>query len=257
MWRMDDGSHSGKPGRPALSGTVRFISANGTTATQSTFWIPPHGAFKLATSGTAATTTVGSVRPNLRQAFTPSGLGIFSFRKAGITVAHRRVCQLCRSAPLLLVRGKRLGTNGICNCELVTKRSHCDIRSDCSGRNANRVDGVDDNSGNGQVAMFLNEIPGFGDLPRPFQGILRTQAAGISVVGLPRPLQSTRRFSHHHDITGGRGVRARPGRTILCSFGCWRRLLDAIHSVLRQRASTSGSIQFFDQSGRPLTLPFQ
>src|SRR5262249_706284 len=38
--------------------------------------------------------------------------------------------------------------------------------------------------GNGQVAMFLNEIAGFGNLSHPFQGILRMQGAGISVVGL-------------------------------------------------------------------------
>src|SRR5262249_10312438 len=40
--------------------------------------------------------------------------------------------------------------------------------------------------GNGQVALFLNQIPGFGSLQAPFQGVLRVvgPASGISVIGL-------------------------------------------------------------------------
>ena len=39
--------------------------------------------------------------------------------------------------------------------------------------------------GNGQVAVFLNQIPGLNSLPAEFQGILRvSSAASLSVIGL-------------------------------------------------------------------------
>ncbi|HYR43247.1 MAG TPA: hypothetical protein VER98_09500 [Terriglobia bacterium] len=40
---------------------------------------------------------------------------------------------------------------------------------------------------NGQIAIFLSQIPGFSSLPNPFQGVLRvstTSSAGISVIGI-------------------------------------------------------------------------
>jgi len=41
--------------------------------------------------------------------------------------------------------------------------------------------------GNGQLVMFLDEIPGFAGVPNPFQGVLRistSSAEGMTVVGL-------------------------------------------------------------------------
>src|SRR5262245_59554310 len=105
--------------------------------------------------------------------------------------------------------------------------------------------------------MFLNEIAGFGNLPRPFQGILRIQAPGISVVGLrgrnnqrgdflitttspvdeASPLSSDDLFFAHLVAGGGYSTQ------IILFTG--------------NGASTSGSMQWLDQSGQPLTLPFQ
>jgi hypothetical protein len=50
---------------------------------------------------------------------------------------------------------------------------------------------------NGQLSLFLSQIPGFAGLPHPFQGVLRistTAPAGVSVVGLRG------RYNERHDF---------------------------------------------------------
>jgi hypothetical protein len=111
--------------------------------------------------------------------------------------------------------------------------------------------------GNGQVAMFLTEIAGFGNLPRPFQGILRIQAAAISVVGLRG------RYNQRGDFlittTSPVDEASAPGSDELFFAHLAAGAGYSTQFILfsGNGASTSGSIQFFDQSGRPLTLPFQ
>jgi hypothetical protein len=172
------------PGDSALSGTVRFISAGGTTLSQSTYSIPQHGAFKLTTSGNGTTTNVGSVRIEPSAGGTPSGLGIFSFRKAGITVAQAGVPARPIGSGFRLYVENGAAQTGFAIANSSSNTVTVTFELTALDGTPTGLTGSTAIPGNGQVAMFLNEIAGFGNLPRPFQGILRIQAAGISVVGL-------------------------------------------------------------------------
>ena len=106
--------------------------------------------------------------------------------------------------------------------------------------------------------MFLNQIPGFNNLPTPFQGVLRVSTsspAGISVIGIrgrynegfafiitttqavdeSRPAPATEQFFPHFADGGG----------YTTQFILFNGSADQ---------ASSGSLRFFTQSGQPLSL---
>src|SRR5207342_3197753 len=115
---------------------------------------------------------------------TPSGLGIFSFRKAGITVAQAGVPALPIGSAFRLYVENGAAQTGFAIANATSNSVTVTFELTALDGTPTGLTGSTTIPGNGQVAMFLSEIAGFGNLPRPFQGILRIQAPGISVVGL-------------------------------------------------------------------------
>src|SRR5439155_7449895 len=96
----------------ALTGTVQFrdqsgqnttVTVNGQSNSSFPYSIPARSSQKLQTSGTASSTTAGSVlvSPSGNSA-TPSGLAIFSFRNAGVTVTEAGVPAIPSGTAFLL-----------------------------------------------------------------------------------------------------------------------------------------------------------
>ena len=245
------------PGDSAMSGTVRFISANGTPTNQSTYSIPPHGAFKLATSGNGTTTNVGSVRIEPSAGGTPSGLGIFSFRKAGITVSQAGVPALPIGSAFRLYVENGSAQTGFAIANSSPNAITVTFDLTALDGSPTGLTGSTTIPGNGQVAMFLNEIAGFGSLPRPFQGILRIQGTGISVVGLRGRTNQRGDFLITTTSPVDEAAAPSPGELFLAHLVAGGGYSTQLILFSGNGASSTGGIQFFDQSGRPLTLSFQ
>jgi sugar lactone lactonase YvrE len=186
----------------AVSGTVQFIdgfgtpsviNVNGQTSSSFTYSIPARTSKKFQTSGLAPSTVSGSVRVlPAAGAAAPAGLTIFSYRNNGVTVTEASVpAQSAGNAFRIYIEAS--GTRGNAG-SIQTGIAIANTSSSAATVNfeLSKLDGSSTGlTGSisippqGQVANFLNEIPGFNNLPVPSRGVLRVaSAAPIAVIGL-------------------------------------------------------------------------
>jgi hypothetical protein len=112
---------------------------------------------------------------------------------------------------------------------------------------------------NGQQATFLNQIPGFGALPMPFQGVLRASStSNISVMGLRGRYNEREEFLM---TTTPPADESTPPSTSplfiphLADGGGFTTQFVLFSGTAGQ--SSSGTLQFFAQSGSGLNLSLQ
>ena len=113
--------------------------------------------------------------------------------------------------------------------------------------------------GNGQTALFLNEIPGFASVPGPFKGVLRMQSTvPISVVGLRG------RYNERSDFLITTTAPSNEASPFSNGFLYFPHLADSggyttqfilLSGQLTQ--APAGTLELFSQTGQPLTLQFQ
>jgi hypothetical protein len=109
---------------------------------------------------------------------------------------------------------------------------------------------------NGQVAIFLKEIPGFGSLQTPLQGVLRlTSASRISVTGIRG------RYNERNDFLITTTPAVEENTVVSHSPVYFPHVADSggyttqfILFNARPGTSSSGKIVFFNAEGRPLEL---
>lgn len=262
------------PTDQAVSGQVEFfgrgsatsaaqpvtLTVDGQTNRTFVYSIPGRSSRRLRTSGIAASPTVGSVRitPSANST-APSGLGIFSFNNAGVTVTEAGVPALGAARALRMYAQSEEGTiqTGVAianpspnaiqvNLDLTTL-----VGAPTGGTRTITI------PANGQVALLLNEM-GFQSLPRSFRGILRIStdsAAGVSVVGLRSRTNERRDFL----ITTTPPV----DENTLPSIAelIFPHLADGggytTQFILFTRSAgpfSAGALEVFGQSGRPLNI---
>ncbi len=262
----------------AMSGTLQFYAQGSATAaaapvevtlegeTGSTFAysIPPRSSRNLRTSGSGSSILVGSVRvvpaANSR---TPSGVGIFSQKNAaGMTISEAGVpitppAQAVRLYAEASRDSSQIQTGiAIAN----TAASAVDVTLELNTLTGNSIGltGILSVPGNGQVQMFLNQIPGFENLPAPFQGVLRistTASRGVSVVGLRS------RYNERNEFLITTTSPVNESSTPISTDLLFPHLADgggfATQFVLFSGSSAqtaSGTLQFFTQGGQTLNL---
>jgi hypothetical protein len=185
------------PTDEVLTGTVAFWVA-GESGSPFSYTIPPRSSRRIQTLGEGTGVQVGSIRVHpASNNKMPSGLTIFSLKNGdGVTVSEAGVpsARFGSNAAFRVYAeasggfgqdgsiqtgvaiANNSGNSAVINFELPTLEG-----------TATGLTGTYTLPGNGQVSLFLNEIPGFGSLQTPFQGVLRistTAQSGISVVGL-------------------------------------------------------------------------
>jgi hypothetical protein len=156
--------------------------------------IPPRSSSKLQISATASAAMTGSVRitpePNTAP---PSGLAIFSFQNRGVTVSEAGVPAEPAGSAFRVFADSfgdfDHGASGSARTGLAIANTSSKATSvvvevkDLDGTTG--LIGTIPIAGNGQTALFLNQIPGIETLLTPFRGMLRlTSFTPITVVGL-------------------------------------------------------------------------
>jgi hypothetical protein len=112
--------------------------------------------------------------------------------------------------------------------------------------------------GNGQVAMFVNQIPGFSTLPSTFQGVLRiltTSSNAISVIGLRGRYNERRDFLLATTPAINESVATAVGETLFPYFaegGGYTTQFILLSP--RGGGSSSGWLRFYSQTGVPLNV---
>ena len=181
------------PGSGSVAAQPETVTIGGQTASTFSYSIPGRSSENLRTAGTGITTQVGSVRVTpSANARTPSGVAVFSFRSGGVTVAEAGVPAAAMGQAFRLY-AEATGTDaasiqtGIAIANPSSSAVEVTFQLLNPGGGATGLSGSATVAGNGQRALFLNQIEGLESLTPPFQGVLRistTASDGIAIVGL-------------------------------------------------------------------------
>jgi uncharacterized repeat protein (TIGR01451 family) len=190
-------------GDSPLSGTVQFLSqgtsaapgvplsltVNGQTGTSFNYSVQRRSSLRLRTSGASASAAVGSIRVTPASGVTPAAFVIFSFVNNGFTVSEAGASALQPSTALRLYAEVSDPPSSIRTGFAIANPSSSpatvtfELTSLAGGSPI--ATGSATIPANGQLARFLDEIGGLGNVSRPFKGILRiSSATSITVVGL-------------------------------------------------------------------------
>jgi len=255
-------------GSATSSGQVTAITANGTTATSFDYTIAPRSSFKLATGGLDTVVNSGSVRvlpSGGMQA--PSGLVVFSYRNAGVTVAESGVPALPSASTFRLYAEASGDFNAAAVGSIQTgfAIANPSFSPASVSFELTTLDGTSTGltgsavvPANGQIAMFLNQIDGFQSLPQSFRGLLRVSGSGIFVVGLRGRYNQRQDFlitttspvDEASLLTGAEYVFPH-----LADGGGYTTQFILYSGIANQ--TSSGSVRFFGQLGQPLNLSLQ
>jgi hypothetical protein len=177
-------------GGAAAAATPVTVTVDGQSASSFPYAIPGRSARRFQTSGAGAALVSGSVRVvPTAGARSPSGLAIFAYRSGGITVSEAGVpaSRALQAARMYAeVSGESIDSGvAIANPSPVAATATLELTG-LDGKALGLKTQVAI-PGDGQVAMFLDQVPGLESLPLPFQGIVRISTAapsGLAVVGL-------------------------------------------------------------------------
>jgi hypothetical protein len=227
-----------------INGSAQFINQTGQTIQTTSYSIAPRSSARLAPAATASM-QVGSVR--LSESVSVGC--VFSFSSNGVTVTQAGAPALPLSTAFrsYVEKGSTIRSGlAIAN----PSAAPVDVTLEVNGLTA-----TVSIAGNGQAAMFLNEIPAFAGLPAIFQGVLR--------VSSPTPVA----------VTGLRGRTNERGEFLVTTTTPLDETMPAdatelffphfaeggnysMQFILFGRGS-SGTMYFFDKSGNPASLLFQ
>lgn len=192
------------PTDAALTGAIQFLdqagravtlTVDGQTSSTFNYSIPARASQKFRTSGLQRSVLVGTVRVMPAGAGArPSAFAVYVLRKNGVTVAEAGAGAPGAGSAFRLYAEAAGDFDGAASGAIQTGLAISNL-SAAAAMVSLELNGLDGTStgltgsilvpANGQVANFLNQIPGFASLPRPFQGVLRiSSASSISVVGL-------------------------------------------------------------------------
>jgi Beta-propeller repeat len=204
------------------NGTIQFFAqGNASTAPQPltitvdgqqgdmfSYSIAPRSSRRLQTSNGGSTTQVGSVIVTPTSgSFTPTGLLIFSFHEAGVTVTEAGVPTQRPSRAFRMYAEASAdihkGSAGMIQTGFAVANASA-VRSVIVNLELTTLSGAPTGFAGtislpprGQAAMFLSEIPGFASLPIPFRGVLRISTdsdSGISAIGIRARYNERRDF---------------------------------------------------------------
>jgi hypothetical protein len=157
--------------------------------------IPPRSSQKLTTSGSAATIQTGSVIITPSSGTVPPvGAVVFTLRQNGITITQAGV-PAAGAAKAYRLYGEASGNfdaaapgslqTGIAIYNRANTAATVTVELFRQDGSSTGLTGSLVVPASGQVATYLNRIPGLESMPSPFQGVVRvSNSSPISVIGL-------------------------------------------------------------------------
>jgi hypothetical protein len=188
-----------------MTGSVQFfgpggqgltLTVDGQSGTRFDYSIPARTSRRLQTSGSATTTTLGSIRVSPASGSrTPAAFAILTSRRNNVAVSEISIPAVRPgSAFRMYVENsgsfstQQAGSLQTAFAAVNPSSSAITLSLELTG-----LDGTTSFAGSvsipaqGQIATFVNQVVGFSSLPNSFQGVLRVSASassGVSIVGL-------------------------------------------------------------------------
>ncbi len=257
------------PTDSVIAGVLQFsrgVNIGGQTSDTFAYSIPARSSRRLLTAGADAAIQSGSVRltPNANNR-APAALGIFTFKNAGVAVSEAGVQAMRAGAAFRLYAESagnfNLGAIGSMQTGVAIANASATpatVNFELSGLNGTStgMTGSVSIPANGQAAMFLGQIPGFGALQSSFQGVLRaSSASSIAVVGLRGRYNERRDFLITTTQPTIEGAASAAGEQFYPHFvdgGGYTTQFILFNGGTDQ--SSAGSLRFFGQAGQQLNL---
>jgi Beta-propeller repeat len=255
-----------------MSGSILFCGQAGCPAAvqpvaSNAYTLPPRSSFQFQTTDAGNTVMTGSIQVTPASGSNaPTGVVVFEFNSGGVTVSTAGVPSSGTSNAFRMY-AESTGTPGqsgsiqtgvaIANPGTAAATVVFELNS-LSGASTGLTGSLSIPAG-GQTALFLSQIPGFGALTSPFQGVLRvsTSSQGISVIGIRGRLNergdflmtTTQPTDENRPPTGPQFFpHFADGGGFTTQFILYNGGADQ---------ASSGSLQFFSQSGQPISLALQ
>jgi sugar lactone lactonase YvrE len=182
------------PTDTTLTGTLQFVDQGGQGVTLSgqanatlAYSLAPRTPQKFQTAGTGSAIQAGSVRLIADANTTlPSGVAVFSYRNNGITVTEAGVSAMAAGTAFrLYAESSESIRTGIAVANNAAQTATATLELSRLDGSSTGLTATMTVPGNGQRAVFLDEMLALASLPAPFRGILRvSSSSSISVVGL-------------------------------------------------------------------------
>jgi hypothetical protein len=232
------------PSDVSINGTAEFVDPSGAVVQTTPYALPARGVVRIVTSGAGPGIQTGSVRLS---AAAPA-ISIFSYRVGGVTVSQTGAPAV---TPSQAFRSFVESGPGIRSGIAIANpgASSVEVSLSLNGLSATLVVPA-----RGQLALFVNEIPGFANLPTPLRGVMRISApTAIVVTGLRTRTNERGEFfvttttPVDETTSGGAAELFFPH---FAEGGGYR-----MQFILFGRVS-SGTVYFFDQAGDPVSLLF-
>ena len=182
------------PGSETTGGLPIELELDGQTGQSFSYTLSPRSARRFQTTGGLPTARVGSVRivPTAGET-TPSALAIFSFSAGGITSTEASISATTAGSAFRVyaeVAGESGQIGSIQSGVAIANPSASGVAVafelfDLAGASTGLTGNLSIPA-QGQMALFLDQIPGFETLTSPYQGVLRISSTttGIHVAGI-------------------------------------------------------------------------
>jgi hypothetical protein len=190
-------------GTVAAGGAPLAVLIEGQTAESFPYSIPPRASHRFRMSSSTGRLQVGSVRvePDTFAGASPVPLAIFAEKNGdGVTIAEAGVQATVPSNKMVMYAEITNDTSQIQTCIALTNMEPVPTTTtfqlyDLSGVFTGFSASVTIPA-NGQIAVFLSQLAGFENLPKPFRGILRITDSqyGVGAVGLRSRINERNEF---------------------------------------------------------------
>jgi hypothetical protein len=243
------------------------LTVNGHASSTFSYTIPPRSSWVGRTAGVSSLIRVGSAHLRASDGGAlPVGVAVFSFKRAGVVVTESGVAAILPGSTFRLFAESSgnfdAQESGSLQTGLAIVNSSATPSTVTIGLTS--LAGTPLSSpaslvipGKGQVAMFLNQIPGFNALPPTFQGVLRISSGtpnAISVVGLRGRYNERQDFllattpAIEENIVAGEPTLF----PYIAEGGGYTTQFILLSS--QNGSSASGWLRFYSQTGTPLNL---
>jgi hypothetical protein len=256
------------PTDSALGGSLEFYSStgqklkmvvNGQTGNVFSYSIPRRSATVLETAGLLENRQSGwlKVTPAPRSA-APSSLAVFQLKHRSAVVSETgAIGQASGSNFSVYVenfRGSILSGVALVNASAHAVTASFELVT-IGGTTTGMTSAVVIPA-RGQIRTLLSELPGFENVPNPFQGILRIRstAAAISVVGFRRNPNEQTGFMTTTIPALNNDLPASPEELVIPDIADGGECTTQFVLFSRKGSVTAGRMAFLDDSGRPLPL---
>ncbi len=244
---------SGNPVAISVTGPFCSTACSGASFT---YRIAPASGFQVQTSGLSGTLVSGriAIEPDAGNA-APAGTAIFAYNTAGFTVTEAGVEAIRARQAFRMYAELSTGIQTALAIASTGSAMTVDLSLTTTAGASTGYTARIAVPANGKTAAFLNDIPGFENVPRPFRGVLRASGpCCFAMVGLRTRYNERNEFLMTTTAPAPEDAGAPSTEMVFPHFAIGGGLQMEFVLFGAGNASASGALSFYTQQGASLSM---